>query len=92
MNTISIKRLGLATASVFALIYLGCVFVMATVPKATAVRFFNSLAHGVDWAPIMRWDTPLWEMAVGVLEVFILGWLVGAAFAAFYNVGARPER
>tara|TARA_R110002096_G_scaffold425301_1_gene633829 strand:+ start:499 stop:657 length:159 start_codon:yes stop_codon:yes gene_type:complete len=44
--------------------------------------------HGVDATPIMRWDMPWWETAVGVLEIFILGWLFGAVIAVFYNLGA----
>lgn len=87
MTRLSIRRLGFALGALFGLLYLGCVFVMATVPKDAAVRFFNSLTHGVDWGPIMRWDMPAAEMLVGVLEVFILGWLAGAAFAALYNLG-----
>jgi len=91
MNALSIRRFGFALASVFALLYLGCAFVMMTVSKQAAIFFFNSLCHGVDWTPILRWEMPWWEMAVGLLEVFILGWLVGAAFAALYNLGVKRE-
>ena len=69
------------------MLYLGCMFVMLTVPKEAVIGFFNSLMHGVDVAPIMRWDMPWWEAIIGVLETFILGWLVGAAVAMFYNLG-----
>ena len=92
MNTISVRRFGFALGTGFAVIYLGCVFVMLTVPQEAAVRFFNSITHGVDWTPIMRWDMPWWEMVIGVLEVFILGWLFGALVAALYNLGARGGR
>ncbi len=34
---------------------------------------------------------PWWEMVIGVLEVFILGWLVGATVAVLYNVGTTRE-
>jgi len=50
---------------------------------ATIIQFFNHLMHGVDLALIMRWDMPWWEAIVGVLEIFILGWPVGAAVAIF---------
>ncbi len=92
MNTISIRRFSFALASIFALLYLGCAFVMMTVPHEAAVYFFNSMTHGVDWAPIIRWDMPWWEMLIGVLEVFILGWLIGAAFAAIHNIGLKPDK
>ena len=86
MDTLSIKRFGFALGAVFALFYLGCVLVMFTVPKVMVIWFFNSLMHGVDVAPVMRSDMPWWEAIVGVLEIFILGWLVGAASAMFYNL------
>ena len=92
MNIISIKRLGFALGSSCALLYLGCAFVMMTVPHEAAVSFFNSITHGVDWSPIMRWDMPWWEMVVGVLQVFILGWLFGALIAALYNSGLKGKR
>lgn len=87
MNTLSIRRFGLAVGATCALLQLGCVLVMGALPKEAAIRFFNSLTHGVDWTPIVRWNIPAWESAVGVVELFILGWLVGAVAAAFYNLG-----
>jgi hypothetical protein len=87
MNRLSVLRFALALAAVSALLYLGCMFVMLTVPKEAVIRFFNSIMHGVDVTSIMRWDMPWWEAVIGVIEIFILGWLVGAVFAAFYNLG-----
>lgn len=87
MNTLSPTRFGFALAVASALAYLGCVIVMATVPQDVAVRFFNSIMHGVNVEPIMRWEMPWWEMVIGVLEIFILGWLFGAVVAVFYNLG-----
>jgi hypothetical protein len=86
VNALSIKRLGFAFGATAAVLYLGCVFVMLTVPQPAVVAFFNSLLHGWDMEPIMRWDMPWWEAAVGVIEIFILGWLVGAVIAVLYNV------
>ncbi len=85
MNTLSPTRFGFALAVGSALAYLGCVVVMSTVSHDVAIRFFNSIMHGLDVEPIMRWDMPWWEMTIGVLEIFILGWLFGAIVAAFYN-------
>lgn len=88
INVISIRRFGFALGAVSALLYLGCAFVMLTVPRPAAVAFYNSLLHGWDVGPLMRWDMPWWEACVGVIEVFILGWLIGAALAMFYNLAA----
>ena len=91
INTLSIKRLGFALGGTSALLYLGCVFVMLTVPKPAVIAFFNSLLHGWDVEPIMRWDMPWWEAAIGIVEIFILGWLIGAVFAMFYNLCATKQ-
>lgn len=90
INTLSIKRLGFALGVVSSLLYSGCVFVMITVPRSAVTAFFNSIFHGWNVEPIMRWDMPWWEAAAGVVEVFILGWLIGVAIAALYN--ATTER
>lgn len=90
MHTLSISRFGFALGGACAILYVGCVFVMLTVPREAVVRFFNSIMHGWDVEPIMRWDMPWWEAFVGTLEIFILGWLFGALVAALYNVVARP--
>ncbi len=92
MSTLSVTRLGFALAMGAALSYIGCAFVMMTVPQDVAIRFFNSIMHGVDVTAIMRCDMPGWEMVVGVLEIFILGWLFGAIVAVFYNMGLKNTK
>lgn len=89
MHTISIRRFGFALGGSFGLMYLACVFVMLTTPKEAAVRFFNSILHGWNVEPIMRWDMPWWEAVLGTIEITILGWLFGALVAALYNVAAN---
>ena len=92
MHTVSVTRFGFALAMAFGLSYLGCVFVMMTVPQDAAIRFFNSILHGVDVSTIMRWDMPMAEMIIGVFEVFILGWLFGSVIAVFYNLGLGKDK
>jgi hypothetical protein len=91
MNTINIRKLGLATGSTGALLYLGCAIVMATVGHNGTVRFFNSLLHGLDVTSIVRMNMPFWEACVGIAETFILGWLVGACIAAIYNLTLKSK-
>jgi len=90
-GTISIPRLGLALGGTLAALYAGCVFIMFTAPRETVVEFTNSILHGLDIGPIIRWDMPMWEAGVGIIEIFILGWLFGALFALLYNTGAKPS-
>ena len=85
MNFIDVKKFGFAVGSTAGLLYLGCVFVMFTVGHEGTVRFFNSLLHGLDVSGIIRMDTPIWEASIGIIETFILGWLIGACIAAIYN-------
>ncbi len=92
METINIKRFGAALGITFALLYIGCVFVMWTVGKETSILFFNSLMHGIDFRSIIRTEMPWWEMAMGLVEIFILGWLMGATMASIYNFGMNRQK
>jgi hypothetical protein len=87
MGSIDIRKFGLAWGATFALLYLGCAFVMWSSGAETTILFFNSLLHGLDVRPIIRMDVPLWEVLVGIVEIFIVGWLTGAAIAGIYNFG-----
>ena len=84
-TTINVKKFGFATGLAGALLYLGCVIVMATVGHDGTVKFFNSLLHGLDVSTIVRMDVPLWEAGVGIVESFVLSWLIGACISGFYN-------
>lgn len=86
MNTINIKRFGLAFGLTGAILYLGCVILMATVGHEDYVKFFNSLLHGLDTSSLIRMQVPLWEALIGIVGTFILSWLIGACIAAIYNV------
>ena len=87
--TINVKKFGLAVGLTVALLYLGCMVVMATTGHASSIQFFNSLLHGIDVSSILRMNVPLWEAGIGLVETFILGWLVGACIAGFYNMSIK---
>ncbi|MGY3053120.1 hypothetical protein ACVWYG_001317 [Pedobacter sp. UYEF25] len=88
-STINVKKLGLAVGLTVSLLYLGCMLVMVTVGHAGSVEFFNSLLHGLDVSTILRMNVPLWEAGIGLVETFILGWLIGACIAGFYNFSIK---
>lgn len=92
MEHISFRRFGLACGTTAALLYLGCVLVVASVSRESQIRFFNSLVHGIDVTSIVRTQMPVREMLLGVVEVFILGWLIGASIASIYNIGVKGAR
>ncbi len=85
MNRINVKKLGFAIGLTGALLYLGCMIVMKTAGQEGTIKFFNSLLHGLDTTNIIRMDVPLWEVLLGIIQIFILGWLTGACIAAVYN-------
>lgn len=91
MGAINIKRFGFAFGTTFALLRLGCLFVKATVGKEITIRFFNSLLCGLDVTSIIRMDMSIGEMVIGIIEMFILGWLTGATIASIYNFGCRES-
>ena len=84
-TTINVKKFGFAVGFTGALLYIGCIIVMATVGYEDTVKFFNSLLHGLDVGSVIRMKVPFWEVCIGIVETFILGWLVGACIAAIYN-------
>lgn len=86
MNSINVRKTGLAFGLTGVLLYLGCIILMATVGHQGTVKFFNSLIHGIDVTSIVRMNMPGWEAIIGITEMFILSWLIGACIAAFYNL------
>ncbi len=49
--------------------------------------FFNSLLHGIDVGPILQMRVPAYEVVIGLISTFLLGWIAEALVAAFYNWG-----
>ncbi len=91
MVAINIKRLGLAFGSTLALLYLGCVLLMLIAGREGTIFFFNNFLHGIDVTTIIRMNMPWWEMVMGIVEIFILGWLTGATIASVYNFSLRND-
>ena len=82
---LNVKKLGFATGLTVALLYLGCILVMLAVGQDGTVKFFNSLLHGLDVSSVIRMHVPLWEAGLGIVQTFILGWLIGACIGVLYN-------
>tara|TARA_R110002126_G_scaffold286055_1_gene437440 strand:- start:4005 stop:4280 length:276 start_codon:yes stop_codon:yes gene_type:complete len=86
MNRLNVKKFGFAMGLTGAIIYAGCMIVLATAGQEGSITFFNSLLHGLDTTSIIRIDVPIWEALIGIVQTFIIAWLTGALIAAFYNV------
>lgn len=91
MEKLSIKRLGIAVGSAGATLYLGCILLMITVGREGTIWFFNSLLHGLDTSSIIRMNVPVWQALLGIVQTFILGWLIGALIASVYNIGLKQH-
>jgi len=72
--------------------YLGCMLTMATVPRDSAVTFFNSLLHGLDVGPILKTSVPPAEVLLGLVSTSVLGWFAGVLTAGFYNLSLRMKK
>lgn len=92
MHRLNIKKLGFSFGLTGALIYLGCMIVMITAGQEGSIVFFNSLLHGLDTTNIIRMDVSLLEAFFGIIQTFILWWLIGACIAAFYNAQIKKEQ
>ncbi|MDE3741090.1 DUF5676 family membrane protein [Maribacter polysaccharolyticus] len=92
MNRINIKKFGFAMGLTGALLYSGCMIVLATAGQEGSIKFFNSLLHGLDTTNIIRMDVPIWEALIGIVQTFIIAWLTGALIAAFYNAQLKLKR
>lgn len=92
MNTINPKKFGLAIGTTFATLYSACILVVMTVGKGGVVFLFNTLIHGIDVTPLIRTSMPWYNMVIGLIEIFIVGWLLGATIASIYNLGIKNEK
>lgn len=86
MNYINVKKFGFALGSTSALLYLGCVILMFVIGRDGTAKFFGTLLHGLDVSGIIRMEMSALDAFSGVIQSFILGWLIGASVAAIYNV------
>ena len=91
MNHISIRKFGLAFGITGTLLYFGCAFVMLISGHDSTVKFFNTLLHGLDVSSIIRMDISPVEELLGLVQTFILSWLIGACIAGIYNISFNKK-
>lgn len=84
-HRLSVTSLGLAPGLVFTFLYAASMIIVMSGPREIVIDSFNSILHGIDVTTIMRWEMPWLEMLIGIIEIFILSWLIGATIAAIYN-------
>jgi hypothetical protein len=89
MDRLNHWRAGSATALTAGTLSLVCAFAVWLSPEGT-VGFVNSWTHGLDLT-VLRTEKPLTlaSLGIGLLNVMLTGFLVGALFAVFYNLAGR---
>lgn len=85
MEKINIKKMGLACGLTGVLLYLGCIILMISVGQKGTIIFFNNLLLGLDTTSIIKMNVSFVDSLTGLLQTFILFWLVGSSIAVFYN-------
>ncbi len=89
MKRLHVKKFGFALGATSALLYLGCALLMLVIGHDGTVKFFGTLIHGLDVSGLIRTDMPVLDALTGVIQSFVLAWLVGASIAAIYNTSVR---
>ena len=77
------RRVANTLAIVAGVVYAVCAILVAIFPTGT-VNVFGNLFHGIDISKIARVPT-LGGTIIGLIEIFILGWIIGWFFAIVYN-------
>jgi hypothetical protein len=85
MQQINVKKMGIACGLTGLLLYLGCIILMFSAGQKGTISFFNNLLHGLDTTAIIKMDVSMLDAVLGLIQTFVLFWLIGASIAAFYN-------
>ena len=89
MDHINIRKFGLAFGITGVLLYFGCALVMLILGHDSTVKFFNTLLHGLDVSSIIRMNIAPVEVLFGLVQTFILSWLIGSCIAGIYNASLK---
>lgn len=89
MNKLNPWRTGAATALTAAIVSILCALAVYLFPQGT-VEFVNSWTHGLDLT-VLRTDRPmtLANVVLGVFNVSLTGFLIGALFTWVLNLIGR---
>ncbi len=85
MKNISIRKFGISTGLVGALIYTACFLIVLVLGKGTLVTIANTLFHGIDFTNIMRMNIPVFESLIGIILSFFFWGTIGGLISFFYN-------
>lgn len=84
MDKLNEKKVAFSLAGTSGVIYVICAILVAISPVGT-VKVFGYLFHGIDVSKIMRESVTFMGTVIGLIEIIILGAVVGYIFAMIYN-------
>ena len=85
------KVVSLSLASVFGIVYIVCALLFALFPLGMMVAT-STLFHGFNMMAIAGTNMMLGSVVLGLIEMVILGLLVGWLFAVVYNALLEKAR
>ena len=83
-NELRPLKVGFALGIVFAIISLICAILFAIAPEFI-MSLANNLFHGLDLTEISKGSISWSGVIIGIIEVFIIGFVGGWLFAVIYN-------
>mgnify|MGYP001603824989 FL=1 len=84
MDKLNNKIVGFALATTSAILYLICAVFIWLFPKGT-MNYANYMLHNIDLGSIASKTMTLGNTIIGLILIFVSGYLVGILFASLYN-------
>ncbi|HLC82893.1 MAG TPA: DUF5676 family membrane protein [Bacteroidia bacterium] len=84
INELNPKRVANTLGIIFAGVSFLCAILVLIFPGAT-MNLFSNIFHGIDITQIAKTSISLESIMIGLIEAFILGWIIGWFFAVVYN-------
>lgn len=83
-----VNATGIALGVTFGALSIICLLALL-ISQSYAIKLFNSITHGVDWAKIAITPSLGLNTLIGLIVVIVGGYLFGVLFAATYNKFAK---
>ena len=83
-NELKPGKVGIALGIVFAIVSLICAILFAIIPEFIS-GLGNNLFHGLDLTQMTKSSISWGGVIIGVIEVFIIGFVGGWLFGVIYN-------
>ncbi|MDO8740758.1 MAG: DUF5676 family membrane protein [Candidatus Woesearchaeota archaeon] len=83
MEKLNVKTTALTLAIVGGVLSLACAAIIAIWPGS--LKYLGAIFHGIDLTAIAKTSVSIGSVILGLIEVVVIGAIVGALFAWLYN-------